>query len=62
MRLDGKVALITGAGGGMGEVEARLFAREGARVIVADVLEARVTPSSTTSVRRVARRCLCTWT
>ena len=40
MRLDGKVALITGAGGGMGEVEARLFAREGARVIVADVLEA----------------------
>ena len=40
MRLDGKVALITGAGGGMGEVEARLFAREGAKVIVADVLEA----------------------
>ncbi len=39
MRLEGKVALITGSGGGMGEVEARLFAREGAKVIVADLLE-----------------------
>jgi NAD(P)-dependent dehydrogenase (short-subunit alcohol dehydrogenase family) len=40
MRLQGKVALITGAAGGMGESEAVLFAREGARVMVADVLEA----------------------
>src|SRR5437867_3814972 len=39
MRLDGKVALITGAGGGMGRVAAELFAREGARVVVADVQE-----------------------
>ena len=37
-RLDGKVALITGAARGQGESEARLFAREGARVVVADVL------------------------
>jgi NAD(P)-dependent dehydrogenase (short-subunit alcohol dehydrogenase family) len=37
MRLDGKVAIITGAAHGMGESEAVLFAREGARVIVADV-------------------------
>jgi NAD(P)-dependent dehydrogenase (short-subunit alcohol dehydrogenase family) len=39
MRLDGKVALITGAGSGMGRVAAHLFAREGARVVAADLDE-----------------------
>lgn len=38
-RLDGKVALITGAAGGLGRVAAELFAREGARVVVADVAD-----------------------
>ncbi|MCC6435226.1 MAG: SDR family oxidoreductase [Acidimicrobiales bacterium] len=38
-RLDGKVAIVTGAGRGMGEAEAQLFAAEGARVVVADVLD-----------------------
>jgi NAD(P)-dependent dehydrogenase (short-subunit alcohol dehydrogenase family) len=38
MRLKDKVAIITGAGHGMGEAEARLFAEEGAKVVVADVL------------------------
>jgi len=40
MRLQGKVALISGAANGMGEAEARLFAQEGAQVVVADLLEA----------------------
>jgi len=37
MRLQGKVAIVTGAAHGMGESEAVIFAREGASVIVADV-------------------------
>jgi NAD(P)-dependent dehydrogenase (short-subunit alcohol dehydrogenase family) len=40
MRLQGKVALITGAASGMGRSEAEIFAREGAKVVVADVLDA----------------------
>ena len=40
MRLENKVALITGAASGMGASMARIFAGEGAKVVVADVLEA----------------------
>jgi NAD(P)-dependent dehydrogenase (short-subunit alcohol dehydrogenase family) len=39
MRLQGKIALISGGGRGMGAVEARLFAKEGAKVTIGDVLE-----------------------
>jgi NAD(P)-dependent dehydrogenase (short-subunit alcohol dehydrogenase family) len=38
MRLKDKVAIVTGAAHGMGEAEARLFAKEGAKVVVADIL------------------------
>lgn len=39
MRLDGKVAIITGAARGMGESHARRFVEEGARVVLTDVSE-----------------------
>lgn len=42
MRLDKKVCLITGAGGGLGAEAARIFAKEGARVIVTDISEGAV--------------------
>src|SRR5947209_19109950 len=35
--LDGKVAIVTGAGGGLGGAYAKLFAREGAAVVVNDL-------------------------
>lgn len=53
-RLEGKIAIVTGAARGTGEQTARLFAQEGARVVVADVLEqegaktaAEIGPSAT---------------
>jgi len=40
MRLAGKVAFVSGGASGIGQSEATVFAKEGAKVIVADVLEA----------------------
>lgn len=39
MKLDGKVAVVTGAASGMGKAIAELFAKEGAKVVVADLNE-----------------------
>jgi len=39
MRLEGKVALISGVARGQGAAEAKLLAREGARVVFGDVLD-----------------------
>jgi 3-hydroxybutyrate dehydrogenase len=41
MRLDGKVAIVTGAASGIGRAMAHRFAAEGARVVIADVDQAR---------------------
>src|SRR3989442_1166212 len=43
MKLNDRVAIVTGSGSGMGEAVARLFAEEGARVIVADLNGAAAT-------------------
>jgi NAD(P)-dependent dehydrogenase (short-subunit alcohol dehydrogenase family) len=37
MRLTGRVAIVTGAASGIGAASARMFAAEGARVVVADI-------------------------
>ncbi len=50
-RLGGKIALITGAGGGIGSETARLFAREGATVIVND-LDKAATHAVAESIRK----------
>jgi len=47
MRLENKVAIVTGAGSGFGEAIARRFAQEGARVVVNDIVDS--------SAQRVAR-------
>ena len=57
MRLENKVALISGGARGMGAVEARMFAQEGAKVVFGDLLEEegkRTIRQSTPSLSKLA--------
>lgn len=49
MRLENKVAIITGSASGMGQVAAETFAREGARVVVTDI----AVPAGEETARRI---------
>src|SRR5207245_974847 len=59
--LNDKVAIITGAGSGVGRAAALLFAREGARVVAADIREDRGEETlelmGEASARAISRRC-----
>jgi NAD(P)-dependent dehydrogenase (short-subunit alcohol dehydrogenase family) len=50
-RLKGKVCLITGAGSGIGQASARLFAKEGAVVVVADI-DLRAAKATVAAIRK----------
>jgi NAD(P)-dependent dehydrogenase (short-subunit alcohol dehydrogenase family) len=51
-RLKGKVCLITGAGSGIGQASARLFAKEGAVVVVADI-DQKAAKATVAGIRKV---------
>ena len=50
-RLEGKVCVITGAGSGIGQASARLFAKEGAIVVVADI-DAKAARATVAGIRK----------
>ena len=61
MRLQDKVAIISGAASGMGAATARRFAKEGAKVVVADMLEDEGARSRPTSRSPTEQPSSCVW-
>jgi NAD(P)-dependent dehydrogenase (short-subunit alcohol dehydrogenase family) len=57
LNLDGKVAVITGAGSGLGKAASLLFAQYGARVVCADISGAEAATAATIGNAAVALRC-----
>ena len=57
MRLENKVALISGGARGMGAAEARLFAREGASLVIGDILEEEGRQTEAQSTKAAASAC-----
>lgn len=57
MKLSGKIALITGGGRGIGKAIARVFAREGADLIICSRTEAEI-ENTASEIRSLGRRCL----
>jgi NAD(P)-dependent dehydrogenase (short-subunit alcohol dehydrogenase family) len=55
--LDGKVAVVTGAGSGMGKATARIFAREGARLVISDISGAEEQTAAELDGEVVVRSC-----
>lgn len=55
--LDGKVAVVTGAGSGMGKASAQIFAREGARLVISDISGAEEQTAAGIDGEVVARHC-----
>lgn len=57
MRLDGRVAIVTGGGGGIGKATCLAFAREGADIVIPEI-DIKNAPSASQEITALGRRCV----